>query len=685
MTSFGITLFTAALQVTVAALIASAIVMIAARRSPRHGAGLAVAALGLCSLLSLAAIATVPDWWTWDKQRLRAETQPNAAAEQEPTARPSDTGGLAIPFHRLVRLLPSAGTIETDRKPQWNAWSIIAAVFLAGVAFELVRLAAGLFAVAAIRRRSVPVANLTAEMEELCQCLGVKFPVTVRQSAAVGTAATLGWWRPVILLAADWPTWEVTERRAVLAHELAHVRRRDYLVGVFGAIARAFHFYHPLVRWLAGRLGLHQELAADGLAAAVAGGRADYLRALSRMALRQDAALVAGVARPFLSDRTGLMRRIAMLRVTDGGRPLSRAARWGMGGILVAAALAASALRRPGEPPAAVAPANEVPPFDISHVPASANQLFAIRPAAVLARAGTKTIADRFSWMLAENLKAAGFPSDVSVPVQEIEQIVVALEGKKLPPPSGNERKVEGPQQVEMLSTVLIRMTHDFDWSAVIRSGATALKAAPQEVRPGLFRVTAHNLFLHFQVVDPRTLCLLAGEGLPRVTTEELLAQMKPAADPAAAWGPAWPKANRSAAVMAFDNRKAFWTSISGPSRPGPNLLTAIGQPGNAIGCLDLADNVTAHVYVTADEHVAGQKRANLEDLAAQLLSGFRRGSEPSGVIATSMLNHRTITRDGNTDIAELRLKEGGKPVQLANLLLMLDLPHAGQVAAAAM
>jgi hypothetical protein len=50
-------------------------------------------------------------------------------------------------------------------------------------------------------------------------------------------------------------------------------------------------------------LRLHQELAADALASAVAGGRSDYLRALARLALRQDAEFGAGVARPFLSAR----------------------------------------------------------------------------------------------------------------------------------------------------------------------------------------------------------------------------------------------------------------------------------------------------------------------------------------------------------------------------------------------
>src|SRR5207247_10805775 len=125
-------------------------------------------------------------------------------------------------------------------------------------------------------------------------------------SVDVGTAAMVGWRRPVILVADDWPAWAADELRAVLAHELAHVRRRDYPAALFASVCRTLHFYHPLVAWLAGRLRVHPELAADATAAGAVGGRAAYLVALARMALRQERFCLAGAARPFLSDRNSL-------------------------------------------------------------------------------------------------------------------------------------------------------------------------------------------------------------------------------------------------------------------------------------------------------------------------------------------------------------------------------------------
>ena len=130
----------------------------------------------------------------------------------------------------------------------------------------------------------------------------------------LATPATAGWRRPMVLLPDDWRSWSESDLRAVLAHELAHIQRSDYIVGVMARLAVALHFYHPLVRWMAGRLQAQQELAADAVGARFAGGRGPYLAVLSRMALRQDTEISWWPARAFSPARGTLIRRIRMLR-----------------------------------------------------------------------------------------------------------------------------------------------------------------------------------------------------------------------------------------------------------------------------------------------------------------------------------------------------------------------------------
>src|SRR5215831_16100721 len=139
-------------------------------------------------------------------------------------------------------------------------------------------------------------------------------PVELREVDDLTTPATIGWQRPLLLLPFDWRDWDADERRAVLAHELAHVRRSDFPAGLAAQLSLALHFYHPLAHWLAARLRLEQELAADAWGARLAGGQPSYLATLARMALRRDGRAATGPARAFLPSHGTFVRRIEMLR-----------------------------------------------------------------------------------------------------------------------------------------------------------------------------------------------------------------------------------------------------------------------------------------------------------------------------------------------------------------------------------
>ena len=140
-------------------------------------------------------------------------------------------------------------------------------------------------------------------LDELRCAMGCRRPVALREVPDLTTRPRRAGAGRCCLLPDDWRSWSDAERRAVLAHELAHIVRGDYAAGLLARLAVVLNFYHPLVRWMAGRLQLQQEQAADAMGAQFAGGRARYLVALSSLALRQDGRSPCWPARAFLPAR----------------------------------------------------------------------------------------------------------------------------------------------------------------------------------------------------------------------------------------------------------------------------------------------------------------------------------------------------------------------------------------------
>src|SRR5260221_9693000 len=149
-------------------------------------------------------------------------------------------------------------------------------------------------------RGSITEPVLAELVRQIAADMRFRRPIEVRQSRKLIAPATIGWRRPLILLPPAWEGWTEEERRVVLAHEVAHIARGDYPAWMLAQLGLTLHFYHPLVHWLARRLRLEQELAADVRGAELAGGRETYLVTLTRMVLQLDAPQAAWAANPFL-------------------------------------------------------------------------------------------------------------------------------------------------------------------------------------------------------------------------------------------------------------------------------------------------------------------------------------------------------------------------------------------------
>jgi len=135
------------------------------------------------------------------------------------------------------------------------------------------------------RRLTKPAdASLLAKLGVLAEELRVTRPVRLVESALVQIPTVVGWLRPVILLPATALTGLSSDQvEALLAHELAHIRRGDYLINMLQTVVEILGFYHPAVWWISNKIRAERENCCDDLAVATCGDKMHYATALAEM------------------------------------------------------------------------------------------------------------------------------------------------------------------------------------------------------------------------------------------------------------------------------------------------------------------------------------------------------------------------------------------------------------------
>ena len=141
----------------------------------------------------------------------------------------------------------------------------------------------------ALRIRSAATRHAPPEWQQALETLTLRMrtwrPVRVLISSFVDVPTVIGWLRPAILIPVSALTGLPPEHMvALLAHELAHIRRHDYVVNFLQSIAEALLFYHPGVWWVSSQIRAERELRCDDIAVAACGGDVlTYARALAEV------------------------------------------------------------------------------------------------------------------------------------------------------------------------------------------------------------------------------------------------------------------------------------------------------------------------------------------------------------------------------------------------------------------
>ena len=217
-------------------------------------------------------------------------------------------GGLAVTFARLAPaplvhipltgpryatpLPPGLGVAPATplqtRAADELAWLV--PFWMAGVVLFYLRGMTSWLAARRLRRSGVCCAAdvWQARLTRLKQQLQVTRPVMLLESCLAEVPVVVGYVRPMILmpvgLLAGLPVAQV---EAILLHELAHIRRYDYVVNLMQVFVEGLLFYHPAVWWISGVMRAERENCCDDLVVAVTGGALEYAAALTALETRR--------------------------------------------------------------------------------------------------------------------------------------------------------------------------------------------------------------------------------------------------------------------------------------------------------------------------------------------------------------------------------------------------------------
>ena len=280
---------------------------------------------GIVTVLALPVLSLTVPW----RLPVVTVTAPVPAEETAAAADVADAAERVAPVESapLAPIAPAPpatpvapiATIATALTALTALWVVVALLLLARLAF-------GALILARIVRRATPLttSDWTRPLLEAADRLSLDRAPRLLSSDRLPMPFACGLLRPAIVLPAAAAEWSDRRRRAVLCHELAHLRRLDLLLNALGQLACAVWWFHPLVWVAARRLRLESERACDDLVLGVGTRASEYADHLLQIVCGAARARTPAIALPMAQRREFEGRMLAILERGARREPASR-------------------------------------------------------------------------------------------------------------------------------------------------------------------------------------------------------------------------------------------------------------------------------------------------------------------------------------------------------------------------
>lgn len=254
--------------------------------------------ISCAALLLMILVPVVTFGMLFDKPTPSVETDAASDVLPTPQSLNVDMPVNADPLQPLPQAGRANGIARTAPwdEPFWRQrvtdyLPFVVVAWLSGVVLLSLRLLLQWLYAERFKRRHTNHAS--SDLQQLVRVLALRLcvsrPVQLLESSLVDAPTVIGFLKPVILL----PTSALTgltmqQLESLLAHELAHIRRHDYLVNILQSVIETLLFYHPAVWWVSQRVRIEREHCCDDVAVGVSGSAVVYAKALERLeTLRQ--------------------------------------------------------------------------------------------------------------------------------------------------------------------------------------------------------------------------------------------------------------------------------------------------------------------------------------------------------------------------------------------------------------